>query len=293
MLLSGCVTSTSLTTTGSNIMVLGEDYPAGSIIRGSSAYHQIENAIVDELTNAGYAVFDETAVSAGQYAQGRKRRSSAELIDMARSIRQPPIDVLVVFTAYSQVRSYDYTNKLKTRIEGRILQVNSGRVLGNFDLTAPVRAVAPDCQNYCLSEVQVEQAHSLALDLAAIIAQKLASPTGQVEKNRNFNAESPNQYVLSFEGFSSDELLELESHIIGYSGYQQHRLSSQGHTYNEIWYETKDNAAQLNRDLKQSLQNMGIRNMLQLDNNHFLIKKITQRRSVKPAPVKPSADYEW
>src|SRR5690606_26190214 len=47
-------------------------------------------------------VYDETSLSVDWYPQGRKRRADPELVSLAREIRNPRLDVLVLYTLHAK-----------------------------------------------------------------------------------------------------------------------------------------------------------------------------------------------
>ena len=71
-----------------NIMIMGEDEDPSSISRDSQIFRRVLNSISNELGDAGYNVIDETAVTLDDFKQGRTRRSDAEVIDIAKSVKR-------------------------------------------------------------------------------------------------------------------------------------------------------------------------------------------------------------
>jgi hypothetical protein len=157
-----------------NIIIMGEDADTDTVPRNSRVYKRVLAALVNEMNDEGFNVYDETAATLDDFAQGRVRRTDAEIIDIARSVKRPPIDVAVIYSIYARAQERGYTNKLHVRITGRLLNVRSGQRLGNFEVEMPEPAnVAPDCGRNCVLEAVGQGAGALARDLGAVLARKL------------------------------------------------------------------------------------------------------------------------
>lgn len=286
--LNGCATQQGPVSSGPNLLVAG-DTAAGAHPRGSQAYQRVQSALVDELTNPAspghhsYRVYDESLINSESGP-----RSSSQILDATRSLSQPPIDTLILFSAFSQTRHLNYTTKLKTRLVANIIQVHSGRKLGYVESESTEKALAPNCSGHCFFQAKADQAAVLARDVAVLILAKLAPGDAP-----NIDHPAPiraSEYELIFEGFSPEEGQTLEGQLAHYAGYQHHRLAYQGHRRSEIWLETAQTATQLHKALSQSLNQLGVKHLIQLDGNRLVIKKISVRKST---PVQPSTDYEW
>jgi hypothetical protein len=179
-LLAACQTTQGTDERGGqpNIIIMGEDADKDTIPRNSHIFKRVLDALVNEMNDEGFNVYDETAVTLDNFAQGRIRRTDAEIIDIARSVKRPPIDVAVIYAIYAHAQERGYTNKLHVRIAGRLLNVRSGRRLGNFEVEMPEPAnVAPNCGRNCVLEAVGRDAGALGRDLGAVLAVKLDSAT--------------------------------------------------------------------------------------------------------------------
>lgn len=128
------------------VMVMGEDADPDPIARDSRVFKRVIEAISGEIDAAGFKVYDETAVSLDGFAQGRVRRSDAELIDLARRLTQPPIDVIALLTVYASAEDKTYTQMVRARLTVRLLDLRSGRALGGFEVASnPGRPAPVDC----------------------------------------------------------------------------------------------------------------------------------------------------
>ncbi len=73
-----------------NILIMGEDADQDTVPRNSRVFRRVLDGLANQLHDEGFDVFDETAVSLDDFAQGRVRRTDAEIIDVAKSIKRPP-----------------------------------------------------------------------------------------------------------------------------------------------------------------------------------------------------------
>ena len=101
-----------------NILVMGSDTTVtrgggeiGVVGRDTPVFAQTLEAITAELQREGFTVYDERAVAP---AGVNGSRSDAELIGIARSIRQPPIGAAVIFTIFAGTRKLAYTTDVYT-----------------------------------------------------------------------------------------------------------------------------------------------------------------------------------
>ena len=134
-----------------HFMVALEDFDPISVRRDSVIAKNVLAEVSGELHRTGFGVFDETAVTLENFVQRRVRRSDAEIIDIARSIDKPPIDILMIFSIYTSAMKTADGNRLRIRLRGRLLQVETGRVLGIIRSSTPKKLVAPRyCYHECL-----------------------------------------------------------------------------------------------------------------------------------------------
>jgi len=269
-----------------NILVMGSGVDQTSVPRNSSAFKRIQNALAEELQNAGFRVYDETALALGAQSQSNARRTDAEMIDMARSIVHPPIDVIVVYGLYGDVQDKGYARKLTSRVSGRMLTVHSGQRLGNFEVSLPSSiSISANCDGVCLNEALGKSARELASEAGAVLAVKLrdlASPSVRsVEPSgRAVGSQGglESTYVLAFDGFSANELGTMEDHITHLSSNTHLRLLRSGLSSSKYWYETSSNEAYLLRSLRLLVDDMGISATLRYSGNTFRMTKISQRK---------------
>lgn len=293
-----------------NLMVMGEDNDQDAIPRDSRVFRRVLNELAEELNNDGFDVYDETAVSLDDFAQGRVRRSDAELIDIARSITRPPIDIVVMFEVYASAERLDYTTKVRTRLAGRLLDVHSGRRLGNFEVSSPRNFRAPvNCNRECILETVGDNARLLARDVADVLLQKLGDEVeyGTDTSDRyddDYDGRSQDDYgrgstrdlarggnndgcrgriqdvFLNFENFTEQEMLDMEDVILAkFSCYVDHRpASSHGRTH-EYVYKTRLHTGKMKRNLVRALEYLGMSGRVRYQGKEFTVSKVNKRRS--------------
>ncbi|MGJ8691258.1 MAG: hypothetical protein ACSHW0_02110 [Thalassotalea sp.] len=261
-----------------NVLILGEDSQKESVPRNNAVYTRVLQAVSEQLHVQNFNVYDETTITLAHFKQGRTGRTDSELIDIARSIRQPPIDVVVLFTIYASQQKQDHTTKVKARIEGRMLQVQTGKYLGSFEVSSGKLWQAPvGCDRSCLYDVVGDKARILASDLALVLTEKLAW-LYQDDQASTLNSNNMlTEYVLVFDGFTEQDFSGIEEYLVVFSGYNSHRPIEARYTFHEIWYQSSIAIAKLNRNLKKMLAELEYRSHITFEGNTFTIHKIHLR----------------
>jgi len=282
-----------------NLLVMGEDADEDTVPRDSRVFKRVINELQNQLNNEGYNVFDETAITLDGYVQGRVRRTDAEIIDIARSITRPPIDVATIFIIYASAEALDYTTKIHTRLEGRLLNVQTGRSMGNFEVESPSTWRAPvNCTRECILETVGGHARELAMSLGDVLVQKLTNevtggaatymppsgpapiggPIGGSVGGGSQNPGYVTQYVLTFENFTTREMLDWEDYLRIFSGYRNHRVSEDTGMVHSIWYESTIDDAKLHRNLQKAADKLGADVRITKDRNEYKVQKIGLRK---------------
>ena len=264
-----------------NVLVMGEDADKDTVPRNSRVFKRVLDALANEMNQEGFAVYDEVAVTLDDFNQGRTRRTDAEIIDIARSVNKPPMDVAVIYSIYASAQKTSYTLKVRARITGRLLNVQSGRRLGNFEVELPQADNVPtNCNRECILETVGKNAKMLARDLGAVLAKKLdfLSPTDSdnTVKDDDSKRGMSQEYSLVFEGFTADDLSRIEEYMVAFKGYKKHRPTSTSLRIAEYWYESDSDVARLNRNLRRMLEHMGTNSRLVQSGNTFTLEKITK-----------------
>lgn len=291
MLAAGGCSSVSMAAEGPNLLIMGEDFDKDTVPRDSRIFRRVLNSVSNQLGDDGYVVYDETAITLRDFKQGRKRRPDAELIDIAKSITQPPIDILVLYTIYASAEDVEYKTRIFTRIEGRLLDVRSGRRLGNFEVDSPDSwSTTSPCTRECILEAVGDASKTLSNDLGTVLSMKLAAVLeGGSDSDSQLvvgggNAPVDIDYTLIFDEFSRDEMLEVEEYLILFSEYRTHRPTYEGVTRSEIWYRSGLEERVMSRDLHSMLEALGMQAIVQYADGIFKVQRITLRNSKRKNP---------
>ena len=290
-----------------NLMIMGEDGDMDAIPRDSRVFRRVLNELAGELNTDGFDVYDETAVTLDDFAQGRSRRSDAELIDIARSVTRPPIDVVILFDVYASAERLDYTTKVRTRLSGRLLDVHSGRRMGNFEVSSPRNFRAPvNCNRECILETVGDNARLLARDMADVLIQKLADEVeygydddrydDRYDDDDDYRSSSTKDLArrsshdgcrgrvqdvfLRFENFTEQEMLDMEDVILAkFSCYIDHRPAVSHGRSHEYAYKTRLHTGKLKRNLVRALEYLGMSGRVRYQGKEFTVAKVNKRRS--------------
>lgn len=182
------------------VLIVQEDADDTSLRRDTRIQRNILNAFNQGLNApsaadlqrkygiGGMDVFDETSLSVDWYPQGRKRRADPELISLAREIRNPRLDVLVLYTLHAKAvdrHAMPGVTALHMSLSYRALDIRSGRYLGgeNLDLDSN-GIVATGCaaslggraaSDHCIHEFVAGQGERLVRDAAITLSTQLAA----------------------------------------------------------------------------------------------------------------------
>ena len=209
--------SSSYASNSVNLLIMIEDADKTAISRDNRINKRVHASISQQLNHIAN-VYDETSITLNHFKQGRVRRTDAELLDIARSVTRPPIDVVVVFSTYATVNANEYSKKARARVEGRLLDAKSGRFLDNFEVQSPNGWAIPYACNLhtCMLEEIGDEAKVLGDELGLILAEKLnwlfnanVSDTGSVSPVAIFN-----DYYLEFDGFSAQDVASIEEYLL-------------------------------------------------------------------------------
>ena len=289
-----------------NIVVMGEDADEDSVPRGNRIFQRVIAELGETMNVRGYNVYDETAVAMGFTQPGRVRRRDAELIDVARSIQTPPVDVVAIFQIYASAQKSMYSDIVRpeVRIPGRLLNVRTGQALGSFEVSGLQLPPLPQgCDRECLLERVGAEARTLATDLAAALGQKLdgfvsprtpggaaladpapiaGAPAGSVANAPAAGAGDtcgglPTAYVIRLSGFTPQETQAVEEYVSAFRCYEHHRPVRAGAGGAEYWYETRSDPARLNRNLRLMLEHMNAPGQVSFSGNTFVVSKVATR----------------
>ncbi len=276
-----------------NLLVMGEDADKDTVPRNSRVFNRVITALQSQMSNESFNVYDETVITLDSFTQGRVRRTDAELFDIARSIKRPPIDVVIGFSIYASAQKKSYTTKVSARIEGRMINAKTGQFLDSFEVDSGQFWNAPtNCNRECILEVVGGKAKVLANDLGAVLAEKLA---WMVDGGSSVGSDRPGtngmltDYYLVFDGFSAEDFMDIEEYLVIFSGYDIHRPVEQRHTRTEVQYKSSIGTAKLSRNLKKMLGELDMRATVNFEGNTYTIKRISLRGERRT----PKANDGW
>ncbi|MFT5163326.1 MAG: hypothetical protein ACI9FJ_001915 [Alteromonadaceae bacterium] len=253
-----------------NLLIMGEDADQDSIPSDSRVFKRVLNALANQLHDSGYDVFDETAITQAIQPLGQRRRSDADIIDIARMIQHPPIDVVVLFSIYGNAQPQGSISQVRMRIEGRLLNAQTGQRLGNFEVKTPDRYNRlPHCERECLLETIGDHSSTLAYHLGEVLGKKLDWLIN------DSGGKLPAAFTLVFDNFSPDDVMAIEAFLVVFSGYQNHRPIFNSMTRAEVWYQTTISPAKLSRNLHKMLNHLELSGVVQFWGNTYTLQKIT------------------
>ncbi len=277
-----------------NILVLGVDGGQHMARRGSPVFRTTREALAEAFYEQGFKVFDAAAVSMDNVRQHISHRSDAEIIGIAKAVSSPPIDIAVAFSAYQAEKKNRYAKKFNLRLVGRIIDIRTGRRLGNVTVRSNAfRHAAPNCNKRCIADLAAQEASILAPGLGSALAHKLITAS-QVAESTNEGRDDyplegetprpkvtalPGAYTLSFSGFINEEMFRIEEYLVSFRGYKEHRAVRTAHRYASYWYETNIRTARLDRNLRKMLKRLGIEGHVTLEGNSFTVQKTSGRAS--------------
>jgi hypothetical protein len=264
------------------VMFLAEDADHDSIPRHSRVHDRVLNAMVNEMLSEGFDVKDETAMTLDTHIQGRQRRTDAELISIAKDAG---MDVAVIFTIYPDVKESYSTVKASARVMGRMLDVYSGSRMGNFELEP--QQYQPLTKPYSRNDV-IEGVGKIAKligrDVGAELAQRLSGyvdqPGGQLI-----------EWTLIFDGFTADDMMDMEEYLVIFSGYDSHRPKKNAlntSTHHEYLYKSSINSAKLKTNFTKALDKMNLDGRIYVSGNEV---KVVKSAKVRQRRVKEQSEW--
>ena len=257
-----------------SLLIMGEDADPDTIPRNDRSFARALNAFSTELSARGFSVYDETAVTLDTHAQGRVRRTDAEVIDIAKGVRRPPIDTVVLFTLYPHTTDKPHTHELHLRTVGRLLSVQDGRRLGNFEVSHQVN-VRPDCRDGCRAEAIGRIARILSQDVGDILSEKLAyRQRGGRAVSARGDGGLARGLTLIFDDFNDAEVRRMEDYLVIFSGYRSHRPTTVLGRYHEYWYQTTITDARMKRNLSRMLEELDLRARITFSGNTYKMRQI-------------------
>lgn len=270
-----------------NILIMGEDADEDTVPRHSRIFNRVALALQSHMQERGFTVFDETAATMDVTNPARVRRSDAELITVARAI-STPINVIVPFQiyAFSQDNAYSDIKELKIRVVGRLIEVNTGKALGNFEVSVGPRGLRPlpvNCDRDCVLEHVGDESKIVANEVALILADKMrnivASPAAASEASAPAGTAKCDEglataYMIVIKDVAGEDIRKIEDMLVSFPGYKAHRPIRSQSRYTELWYETCSDRARLQRNVQSMVEMFPGTNRVALSANQFEIQHV-------------------
>lgn len=265
---------------GLNLLVMGADADKDTIPCSNRIFKRVYGALMEEMNNRGFNAYDETAVTLDRFKRDSCRRSDKQLIETARSIFRPPMDVVVIFEIYASLEDKDYVKIVKSRVAGHMLQVKTGQFLGEFEMESPREWTAPaKCDRECVLETVGRYSKILATDVGAILAEKLEYLAGADSINQEIN----NSFRIEMNGLSPREYAVLNRKLNSLPGFKDLQVAYQGKHRSELWYETTLSQGKLMVALNDLVYSLNPGATVTQSGNQFIIKMPLAGRRAAPA----------
>jgi hypothetical protein len=277
-----------------NVLVMGEDCDQDTVPRNSRVFRQVLQEMQQQLDTGGYRYFDETTVGLGEMVENRTRRCRAELVDVARLVtREHPIDVVALFSIYASTQQREYASIARIRVEGELLDPHSGQGFGTFEMPADEVMLPLECPRECLLEKLGERSRNLGRDLGHVLVQLLDQrwERGPATAERTSPGDTPSApmasgdaagfvrtYDLCFDGFTQDDVVEIEEVLVAFQGYQSHRARETQATRTCFAYESGIAQAKLSRNLVRMLGYLDMEGTSTCQGTACTISKVPQRK---------------
>ena len=262
-----------------NILIIGEDAAGDSVPSDSRIFKRVLDALINQMHDRGFDVYDETILTLSNNTSSQIRRTDAQIIEIARVSKRPPIDIVVIFQIYASTQNLASRTRINTLLMGRLLNVKTGKHLGSFEVDSGKNFNGPvDCKQECILTIVGDKSRILANDLGAVLAEKLLwMNNGDEISDHNDSNNMLTEYALIFDGFSAKEYMEIEEYLVIFSGYAHHRPIEIRHTRSEIWYQSSIGTAKLDRNLNKMLAELDMQSVINFEGNTFTVKRITFR----------------
>ncbi|OUS13095.1 hypothetical protein A9Q89_03620 [Gammaproteobacteria bacterium 53_120_T64] len=288
--------------TGRNILVVVDSQG-----RLSPAAEKLGRGVADEvsgqLNSAGHRVFDRSVLAESADLQG-KRLNKQAWIDLARhNGRSSAIDTLALIEV-SVVRKQigDYSTELQPRARGQLLDVNSGKSLGQVSLAGqiPPLRVRPDCDRRCSENKLLDQASVLAQPLGAQLSALLEavnmkdSDELMASVDRAFIGPPAHAVSLKLDNVSADELAQMEHYLAEvFSGYRSHEWIHSTGLSHDLRYETELSDARLLGNLRRAMSELNWHGEAYLDGAVLLVRKLAVRVPFDQLTERPATKSDF
>jgi len=294
------------------MVVVQEDDPDTTPARRQRIMSRVVGGMSEYLHVKGYNVYDQTAITQDFVLPTDRRKARAALIDIARTVKEPPLDAVLLVKLYASAEKSPYNNiyKLRLRTEADFLDVRSGQFIGHFETEDFNRPVLPvNCDRDCILEEVGRHAKVIGNDLARAMEAKLAGflrsagvtppsvaaksggdvtvtvttmppatrPTKVIRGSKPSCQGFPTAYTLTFVDFNNREQRIIEEFLNSFSCLQNIRMLPSSPSRFAFWYETTAKNTTLNRNLRTMLEYMSINGHVSMTGSKIVVKKVLSR----------------
>ncbi|WP_319529304.1 hypothetical protein [uncultured Cohaesibacter sp.] len=271
---------------------------------------RVRQAVNTSLSAYGYNMYDSGVISQNFITPRNQRLARAALIDVARSITQPPIDAGLLMKVYASAEKNPYSDiyRLNLRVEGDVLNVSSGQVIGGFEATAMEKPVLPvNCDRICILEEVGKHSRVLAEDVSRALdiqikgylksggvtsrqpqpatipgappatAPMAAAPAPAAPAMPGQCEGFPQSYAMTFIGFELNEQSMIEEFLNSFSCKFQMRNLPSSNSRIGFWYETSANDSVMRRNLRTMLDYMDVNGQINFAGTQIQVTKIPSR----------------
>ncbi len=248
-----------------NVLALGSDGDPTSVPRGHRLYARIVAQLNEALSERRFRLYDETAVTASFVDPAGGRRSDAAVVDIARAVGQPPLDVVMIFNIHATARRNSVTGlaQPQMRVAGRMLGVRDGRVLAAFSAGEGQRlpAVPGSCDPDCLLDRLGDSARPIVRELADVLSTRLealVAPAPPPPPVASAECGAPTALLIELKGFEAAEVDRLEPLLGALRCHERHRRIALPDGGAAVFYETRAAPDRVAADLQGALGLLGI-----------------------------------
>jgi len=296
-----------------NLMVaVQDDDPDTTPARRQRIMSRIVGGMSEYLHVKGYNVYDQTAITQDFVLPTDHRKARAALVDIARTVKTPPLDAVLLVKLYASAEKSPYNNiyKLRLRTEADFLSVRTGQFIGHFETEDFSRPVLPaNCDRDCILEEVGRHAKVIGNDLAHAMEAKLAGflksagvtppsaaaksgsdvtvtvtttppaagPTKVIRGPKPSCQGFPMAYTLTFIDFDNREQRVIEEFLNSFSCLQNIRMLPSSPSGFSFWYETTAKDTVLNRNLRTMLDYMNVNGQVSIAGSKIIVKKVLSR----------------
>jgi hypothetical protein len=286
------------------LLVLTESADEDSLPADNRVTRRVGDALKEQLNAASFDVLDEQAVTYDSADVNAASLSNGQLVDIARSsVKTPGTDnpilvrAVATYQIFVRVEEKGFTNAASIRVTGRLVDVQSGRFLGSYELVDPVGKVRMHPKNCADRECVVEKVGDSARDIGQAIGNELAvmlakDRGGQVDSNGATTTSAEQTYSLRFENFDDAQMTKFEDYLANkFSGYRSHEpVNSTGMTHVYSYISTIE-LSRLRRNLERVMDDQRWEGNITQNGTAFTVRRTALRGTGAAAPGK--ADEKW